>query len=216
MAVNVETLEKIERKITLTLPGDPIHELAVSPETPNLVELGAEVISALTQLRTRIAQRCDEVLGPETLFLGQIAAGDFYNRLPTVCRIVGTWRYPPETTRDAVAAELHEVVLSTVEDRPVCVSVDGSQGNEGFRVSLDEPIAQALHAAYHQVTGSPLANGVQLFAADNGKFINWAHVPAVAHGVGLSQAHADIEWCDAADLERLAKVLLATTVEYYS
>jgi succinyl-diaminopimelate desuccinylase len=202
-------------EIDLQWAGDPIHELNVTPEMPNLIEVGADVVLALRELKGRIAARVDDLFGPESFFLGILRAGDFYNRLPTRCHITATRRFPPETRRFDVEAEIRDAVRAAVGDRPVQALVDASTGNDGFRISADEPIAAALRGAYAQVTGRELPLGIQLFGADNAKFIAWGGTPAVAHGVGLAQAHAELEWCDARDLERVTHVFLATVMKFY-
>jgi acetylornithine deacetylase/succinyl-diaminopimelate desuccinylase-like protein len=202
-------------EIVLRWPEEAIHELSMTPDMPNLVELSADAVQALKALKKDIGQRQDEVLGPETLFLGSLEAGDFYNRLPQSCRIVGTRRYPPETNWRDVEKELHNAVAQALAGQPVEISADASKRNHGFRISPDEPIAQALRKAYRTVTGQAMPISIQLFAADNGKFIQWANVPAVAHGVGLGRAHADLEWCPVDNLVRLTKVLTLSTLEFY-
>lgn len=215
-AVYVGNISNSLFTIELKWEGDSIHELTIPPGTPNLVEIGAKVVVALTELKERIIQRRDELLGPERMFMGILQAGDFYNRLPTSCRIVGTRRFPPEVKRTDVEQEIREAVLAVTKDWPIVVHVDAtSQGNDGFRLSPDEPLVKMLRAAYEEVHGKPLPLGAQLFGADNAKFINWGHVPAVGYGNDLTRAHADLEWCDVNDVVEVVQVLLVTTLKFF-
>jgi acetylornithine deacetylase/succinyl-diaminopimelate desuccinylase-like protein len=202
-------------EIDLRFKGEAMHELSVPPDTANLAEVGAEVVLALKALRERVSQRRDDLVGPESLFLGITQAGDFYNRLPTSCRIVLTRRYPPDVKHSDVERELYETVKSVTEGLPIEVTVDTSKRNDGFSISPDEPLVQTIQAAYRDVTGNDLPTGVQLFGADNAKFINWGKVPAVGHGIGLDRNHADVEWCDINDVARVVQVLLMTTLKFY-
>ena len=201
-------------EIDLKWNGEAVHELNVTRDMPDLVEIGADVTKALKALQPRLSRRRDDVLGPETIFLGMLRVGDFYNRLPMYCHIVGTRRFPPETAQTEVERELRETVLSVVGGLPIDVRV-GTKGDDGFRLSADEPIVKMIHSAYQQVTGRSLPIGIQLFAADNAKFINWGRVPCVGHGIGLARAHADLEWCDVNDLAQVVRVLLATTLNFF-
>jgi acetylornithine deacetylase/succinyl-diaminopimelate desuccinylase-like protein len=84
-------------------------------------------------------------------FLGILQAGDFYNRLPHSCRIVGTRRFAPEIEREDMQKELLHAVASAIGDQPVAVWVDTSKGNDGYRLSPDEgcrlsSTASASHA----------------------------------------------------------------------
>jgi len=202
--------------VDLIWPGDSIHELTIPAGTPNLVEIGGEVVTALTALKARVQQRVDPLLGNERMFLGILRAGDFYNRLPTACHIVGTRRFPPETKREDVEAEIRQAVMSVVKDLPIQVQVDAtSEGNDGFRISPDLPLVKMLRAAYEEVHGRPLPLGVQMFGADNAKFINIGKVPAVGYGNDLTKAHADLEWCDAGRVAEIVQVWLVTTLKFF-
>ena len=201
--------------IELKYTGEAVHELNVRHDTPDLVDIGADVVKALKALQARVSERHDKLLGPESLFLGILQAGDFYNRLPKSCHIVGTRRFPPETTRLDVERELRETVLSVTRDLPIEVSVDASKGDDGFRLSADEPLVKTIRSAYQQLTGKLLPIGVQLYAADNAKFINWGRVPCIGYGIGLERAHADLEWCNVNDVAHVVRVLLIATLDFF-
>lgn len=202
-------------EIELKWSGEAVHELNVTRDMPNLVEIGADVVKALRALQGHVSERRDKLLGPESLFLGLSQAGDFYNRLPKSCRIVGTRRFPPETNRREVERELRETVLSVTRGLPIEVSVDASKGDDGYGLSADEPLVKMIRSAYQQLTGNLLPIGVQLYAADNAKFINWGHVPCVGYGIGLERAHADLEWCDVNDVVHVVRVLLIATLDFF-
>lgn len=202
-------------EIGLRWSGEAVHELNVKGDMLNLVEIGADVVKALRTLRGHVSERRDKLLGPESLFLGISQAGDFYNRLPKSCRIVGTRRFPPETNRADVERELRETVLSVTRGLPIEVMVDASKGDDGFRLSAGDPLVKMIRSAYQQLTGKLLPIGVQLYAADNAKFMNWGHVPCVGYGIGLERAHADLEWCDVNDVAHVVRVLLIAALEYF-
>jgi len=202
-------------KIDLKRHGASMHELVVSPGTPNLLEIGGAVVVALTALKQRVAQRVDSATGAESMFLSILQSGDFYNRLPTSCHIVGIRRLPPEVQRSDVAQEIRQVVESVTAGMPIEVIVDGTEGNDGFRISPDEKIVRDLCYGYEAVHGKHLALGVQHFGADNAKFINLGGVPAVGYGLDLTRAHSELEWMDVGDVAAMVKVLLVTTLHYF-
>ena len=49
-------------------------------------------------------------VGAETYFVGEVHGGDFYNRWPAECRIVGTRRWAPGNTLEAVDAEFRALL----------------------------------------------------------------------------------------------------------
>ena len=84
--------------ITIRREGMVTHELQTAAGTPNPVVVAASVIEAIRARTEELAAVEHEWVGPETYFLGEVHGGDFYNRYPVGCRLVGTRRWSPGNT----------------------------------------------------------------------------------------------------------------------
>ena len=202
-------------EIFIERAGEPVHEVQASPDLPHALLVGLDVAQALRAWDAELRQGEDlPFVGPESVFIGQFISGDFYNRVPNRCHIVGTRRYAPHRRFPEVLAEF-EARLDAIRQRTTAtIRLDLVKTKDGFRVREDEPLVQALQQGYQQVTGKPLPLGGLKAVGDASNFVNEGGVPAVYFGCGLERAHATPEFVALDRLERLARVLVATTVNY--
>jgi acetylornithine deacetylase/succinyl-diaminopimelate desuccinylase-like protein len=202
-------------EILVQRPGVPMHELGAPPGTINPILVGLEVGQMLRDWNDELQQGEDlPYVGPESVFIGQFESGDFYNRVPNRCRIVGTRRYAPEVRFDEVE-RVFQVRLDAVRRRTSAeVRLDLVKTKDGFRVPEDALIVRTLQRGYREVTGRALPVGGFKAVGDVSNFVNEGGVPAVYYGCGLDRSHATPEYVPLEDLERLARVLLAAGALY--
>lgn len=195
--------------------SEPVHEVSAPRDLPHPLLVGLDVANALRSWAEEMRQ--GEALphvGPETLFIGQIESGDFYNRVPTSCRLVGTRRYSPEKRFPEVEAEFEARLDPIRQSTTATVRLDLVKTRDGFRVREDEPIVRLLQRAHEEMTGHPLPPGGFAAVGDVSIFTNEGGVPAVYYGTGSGRAHATPEYVSLNDLERQGRVLLATAASY--
>jgi acetylornithine deacetylase/succinyl-diaminopimelate desuccinylase-like protein len=77
-----------------------------------------------------------------------------------------------------------------------------------YGIDPDHELVRALQAAHEEVTGSGLEPVGWKVVADGAVFAA-AGIPTVYHGPVGSGAHADVEYVEAAELERAANVYVA-------
>ena len=202
-------------EIVVERPGVPIHEVHAAPDLPPPLLIGREVAQALRAWNEELSRGEDlPYVGPETVFIGQFESGDFYNRVPNRCRIVGTRRYAPDVRFPEVEAEF-QARLNRIRARTSAdIRLDLVKTKDGFRVPEDAQIVRTLQRGYREVTGQALAVGGFKAVGDVSNFVNEGGVPAVYFGCGLDRAHATPEYVPLRNLERLARVLLATSALY--
>jgi acetylornithine deacetylase len=202
-------------EIVIERPGAPIHEVHASPDLPHPLLVGLEAAQVLRAWNEELSQGEDlPYVGPETVFIGQFESGDFYNRVPSRCRIVGTRRYAPDARFPEVEAEF-QARLDPIRARTSAeVRLDLVKTKDGFRVSEDERIVRTLQQGYEEVTGKPLPTSGFKAVGDVSNFVNEGGVPAVYYGCGLEHSHATPEYVPLEHLERLARVLLAASALY--
>lgn len=201
-------------EVTIRRPGEATHELRTPPGTPNPLVLAAEVTRAMAARTAELAAAPLPHVGPETYFLGILRSGDFYNRFPTSAQLTGTRRYGAQTGFDRVRRELDELVARILEGLGVTWEIRAQRDRDAFELDPSSPIVGAVQAAYHEVTGQPLPLGGVSMVGDVSIFVNDGKIPAVYHGPQGTGAHGDLEWIDATELERAARVYVHAARHY--
>jgi acetylornithine deacetylase len=145
------------------------------------------------------------VLGRASVHASLIEGGQELSTYPDRCVLQVERRTLPWETVEQVEEELRAVAGEA--------SVRSVFSREPLDVSADEPIvgtllrsAEAVLGAAPEVTGAPFWTDAALLAE--------AGIPAVLFGPGGDGAHADVEFVELADAERLAEILLATATEF--
>ena len=200
-------------EIVIERDGEIVHELHAEPGTPHPILVGHEIVSRLQAMAAELAQTHIPLLGPETTFVGLFQSGDFYNRLPTSCRIMGTRRYAPEKTHDEVAREFQEMVDAIAHETGTRIRLGFVKTREGFRMPEDDLARCVIQAAYANVTGAPMVEIGQRSVADASILRREAGIPAGYLGVGHG-AHSSDEYVVVEDIVLLTKLLLAAAYHY--
>ncbi|HEX4746025.1 MAG TPA: M20/M25/M40 family metallo-hydrolase [Gaiellaceae bacterium] len=196
-------------EIEISRPGMSTHELQTPPGTPHPLFAAGRMIEAISALRDELAQTEHEWVGVETAFLGEVHGGDFYNRHPVRCRIVGTRRWAPGHAFEDVEADFRALLAPLGKETGCDIELDFRLVRDAYRIDPDHPLARALRDGYRDVTGAELPPIGMKVVAD-GAIFHQAGIPTVYHGPVGEGAHADVEWIDVAELERATKVYLRT------
>lgn len=202
-------------EVVVDRDGEPMHELEAPADLPHPLLVGLEVANRLRAWGEELAAGpALPYVGAESLFMGQFECGDFYNRVPTQCRIVGTRRYAPHRRFPEVLAEFEARLDDLRRITPASIRLDLVKTRDGFNTAAEEPVVQVLQAAYRDVTGEPLPLSGIAAVADASIFANEGGVPAVYYGCAASRAHATPEYVSLSSLEFQARVLAAAATRY--
>jgi len=193
--------------VEVSRPGMPTHELQTPPGTPHPLMAAGKVIAAVEAKNAELAETEYPWVGAETYFLGELHGGDFYNRFPTTCRLVGTRRWPPGRTLAEVEEEYRALLAPIAEETGCTVELDLRLVRDSYRIDPDDKLAVALREAYHEVTGNeqPLI-GMKVVA--DGAVFHQAGIATVYHGPVGTGAHADVESIEVPELVRATEVYL--------
>jgi len=190
------------------------HELFTPAGTPNPLFAAAEAALAVRELNTALNTKEIPYAGAESIFLGQLHGGDFYNRHAASACIEGTRRYSPEATAEETAAPLERMLRDVAERSGVELRFEIQLVREGCRVREDHPLVGALRSAYEAETGHPLPLSGSRVVADAGIFQKVGGIPCLYHGAAGEGAHGDLESVPEAELGRVARVYLRTIANY--
>jgi acetylornithine deacetylase len=192
-------------ELTISRPGMPTHELQTPAGTPHPLHAAARLLDAIAARNAELAQNVHPLLGAETYFAGEVHGGDFYNRFPTECRIVGTRRWHPDNTLEAVHSEYAELADRVAAETGCEIALDLRLVRGAYEIDPEHPLLHALEAAYLDVTGSDLDRVGEKAVAD-GALFSAVGIPTVYHGPVGSGAHADVEYVTVGELVRAAEV----------
>jgi acetylornithine deacetylase/succinyl-diaminopimelate desuccinylase-like protein len=195
-------------EITITRPGMPTHELQTPPDTPHPLYAAAKVVEAVYRRRDELAEVEHPWVGAETYFVGEVHGGDFYNRWPASCRIVGTRRWAPGNTLEAVEAEYRALLDRVAAETGCAIDLDLRLVRGAYEIDFEHELSRALREAYTEVTGTTLEPVGKKVVADAAVFAA-AGIATVYHGPVGSGAHADVEYIEVPELVRATEVYLA-------
>jgi acetylornithine deacetylase/succinyl-diaminopimelate desuccinylase-like protein len=202
--------------IILRRAGAASHELNRSPEADHLLECAMRAAASLRDL-DRLLRRSTAghaLLRPESLFIGQMHYGDFYNRAPDVCALQGTRRWHPGRSFDSVQEEMRELLNALPAFPGIAVQSDFRLTGEAYEVSPNESIVRALRLAWQTVTGNSMPLAGTSAVTDANRLVPLARIPTVLIGLDNEYAHADHE---SVRIERLltpCRVALLTVLTY--
>ena len=206
--VAVAHMGQATAEITISRPGMPTHELQTPAGTPHPLHAAARLLDAISARNAELAANVHPRVGAETYFVGEVHGGDFYNRFPTTCRVVGTRRWIPGNTLEAVEAEYRELLDRVAAETGCTFELDLRLVRGAYEIDEAHPLLQALQASYLEVTGKTLEpTGVKVVA--DGALFAAAGIPTVYHGPVGSGAHADVEYVTVDELVRAASVYVA-------
>ena len=197
-------------EIEIARAGMPTHELQTPAGTPNPILVAARVIEAIRARTEELAATEHPWVGAETYFLGEVHGGDFYNRHPATCRLVGTRRWAPGNTLATVQAEYDALVAPIAAESGCTIDVQLKLVRDAYSIDPEHPLARALAEGYEEVTGEVLeATGIKV-VADGAVFQAVGGIPTVYHGPRGEGAHADVESIAVDELVRSTRIYLAT------
>jgi acetylornithine deacetylase/succinyl-diaminopimelate desuccinylase-like protein len=206
--VAVAHMGQVTAEITVIRPGSPTHELQTPKGTPHPLHAAGRVLDAIAARNEELAAVEHPWVGAETYFVGEVHGGDFYNRFPTTCRIVGTRRWAPGNTLEAVTKEYLDLLHGVADETGCDIALELKLVRAAYEIDPEHPLVQALQASYRDVTGNGLEPvGVKVVA--DGALFAAAGIPAVYHGPVGKGAHADVEFMAVDELVRAAEVYVA-------
>ena len=193
-------------EVRLTRSGEPVHEVLRPEGLPDVLGAGAELVCRLRELDIEVDFKVNDVSGRDSLFVGQIDAGEIYNQAPVMCRVRGTRRWVTPGDAAAAAEQLRSLAVQVAAVSGADVEVDFDCMGDAFQLEPGDTLVGALQAACTTVGGAPLPWGDKPFLDDANRFCR-AGVPAVTHGPATTGAHTTCERVAVEELVRVAQGL---------
>jgi acetylornithine deacetylase/succinyl-diaminopimelate desuccinylase-like protein len=200
-------------RATIRRPGAATHEVMRPGTEPSVIAAGADLIATLEEWNRRLAQRLHPLAGCESVFIGQIHAGEIYNQFPAQCDMEGTRRWLPSATGAEVEAEFHGVLQKVAQQTGTMIEAEFIVIRDAFQMKT-EAFVWAFHDSDYFLRGERLPLGAKPFVDDGNSFWALARVPAITHGPRAGGQHTLNEWVSINDLVRVAQLYALTTVVF--
>ena len=199
----------------IRIKGDDegIHETVAPPSTPHPVMAAYRAMQLLQEKAAELAQKQLPYLGSESIFIGRIQGGDYFNRLPATSVLAGTRRFGPKRSLDEIRQEFDKLAARLAEESGAQVDV-WLDGVQGYQIDENEPLVDVIRRSHMQVTGQELPLEGTRAAANVPHFVHWGNVPALYYGASYLTAHSDHERVELAQVVRAAKVYIHTILSY--
>lgn len=199
--------------ISVERAGTSMHEVEWADQAAQPIDAVRLLLNALAARAEELAAEPAQPVGRESLFVGEVRSGDFYNRVPTDAKIIGTRRYRAPVTKEDVLAELQELCDVVGARTGLSVEVDLKEVGSAYALDSSEPVIAAVQASYRNVVGAELPLAAAQAVGNATDFAAFG-VPAVYHGVNQQTAHSDDEHVFGADLERAARVIAGSIIHF--
>lgn len=196
----------------ITRPGEPVHEQNAPADTIHPVRTVRVLLDRLLDLADALASGRVEPRG--SLVIGQVNAGDYYNRVPNRALISGTRRHHADANLGQVRDQLVQLARDVARETGATIDPRIHSLIEAYEISPDERIARALRRANGDITGKAMASIASRAVGNAADFVREAGIPAVYYGCNYATAHSDEETVALPDLARVAAVFAMSTAHY--
>ena len=200
-------------RISVSRPGNPVHEVLRPTDLPNVVAAAARITDRLYDLAEDLKTRSPGP-GIETVFVGQLHAGEIYNQAPVEAQLAGTRRWTVSGMGDEAIGEVEAVVEDAARSFGVEVSFTSTRQGEAFSIGEEEAVVEAFQIAHAASTGHELPVGEKPFLDDGNVFLAHTGIPAITHGPDAYGAHTTGEWVSVDELVRVAEVYAMTACAF--
>lgn len=200
--------------ITISRPGQPVHEVLRPPGTPDVIKAGAQLVTRLHEENGPLSRITAPYVGSDSFFVGKFHAGEIFNQTPTECLISGTRRWVTPGMSEQVVAEFRALLDEIAEETHTTIELEVDLPGDAFTLDPSSPLIEAFQSAYTTVTGAPLPLGNKPFVDDASIVIDETGRPAITHGPGATGAHTLFEAVTLDELVRVARVYALTAIAF--
>lgn len=205
--------------------GEGLHTSLI-PLRSNPIIWASMVIDDLYWMDEELNEEPWHPLIPQrpSIQIGMVNGGDFYNRLPKECKIVGTIRWDPNVSFEIIKEELLKRIRRVEHriwhglDSSVNIDLDLKLVRDSYEINEDEEIVRLAKKALKLVSGNDAKVIGMRIVGDSSIFAKEvANLPTIAYGPseqGKVTAHSDNEWIDCNRLEKVANVFATLAMLY--
>ena len=200
--------------IEMTSPRGGTHTQYV-PFSENPIRFVGDLIQRIHEWQGELDQGAVHPLaGAERIDVGIVEAGDYFNRTPGTCRLVGTRRWSPGKTAGECLAELEALTVEFARQGGLESSVRMVHEREPFETPQSDPAVGAIAGAHRQITESEAGYIGMRIVGDANLYVHGSGIPTFYYGPCNETAHADNEWVSVKRLGDASRVYALGAMNY--
>jgi acetylornithine deacetylase/succinyl-diaminopimelate desuccinylase-like protein len=217
--MGIYTAEVLGAEVAHHTASMPLQQI---PDARNPAVWVAELILELTRYNDQLnVEELHPLLPSDSLNIGMVRGGDYFNRVPIHCMVRGTRRWNPGITVEDVERDFDERLnsLRRMAQGRVSFRVRVDQVKPPMEVSEDEEIVRCAKRASELVIGDAPSPFGMMGAGDAGIFMETARVPSFYYGPFTVEevkdaAHSDREYITIKNMGLASKALLAMALDF--
>jgi acetylornithine deacetylase/succinyl-diaminopimelate desuccinylase-like protein len=194
----------------------PCHELNFQGDPFDVLQCSMQVVDLLKKYNRRLQKRKprNELLTPESVFVGQMHYGDFYNRVANTSSLQGTRRWCADTNFKIVKRDFERLIDKVKWPGNISMKCDWTLVGEAYDIKKEEPVANAMQKACVTVYGRKAGYAGLSIVVDAHRLVPLAKTPTVLCGFDNEFAHADDEYIRIGNLLKPAEIMVLTVLNY--
>lgn len=192
------------------------HEFSVEPGRTDLLAVVLAVTNAIRKKDEELKNGRNDfaLLARESVFIGQLHYGDFYNRVPNSAYMQGTRRWHPDKTFNNIKDDFTSILDSLKISKSVTINQDWIYVGESYQIDANEKIVQSLLKAHKSAYNKECPVRGHSSVTDVCRLIRQGKIPAVLCGFGTDTGHCDYEFVEISHIKKCCEVALRTVMNF--
>ncbi|MEN6383765.1 MAG: M20/M25/M40 family metallo-hydrolase [Phycisphaerales bacterium] len=201
-------------KISIKEPA--CHEFSVEPDRPDILKIAFDVVNELKNKdqTLKAGKNPFPLLARESLFIGQVHYGDFYNRVPNFAYMQGTRRWHPDKTFEQIQEDFNSLLQKVQKSDKVSIEQNWIFVGHSYQIDGDEKIVQCLVNAHKAVRNKDCPIRGHSSVTDVSRIVRQGKIPAVLCGFGTDTGHCDYEFVEISHIKKCCEVAMHTVYSF--
>ena len=185
------------------------------PFEENPINFVGKIISRIRELQEDLdLHRIHPLAGAERIDIGMIQAGDYFNRTPVDCSLIGTRRWMAGQSAHDILKEITVLVQDMCDSEDMEIDVKMDHEREPFEISIDDVSVKAVANAHKIVTKEEAEYVGMRIVGDANLYVHGSGLPTFYYGPSNETAHSDVEWVSLDRLNSAASVYALAALQY--
>ena len=206
--------------VDIQVSGSPgaLHATSVPFESSPIRWMG-ELTCELARFNKQLRKQTHPLTGEASLNFGIVSGGDYWNRVPHTCRIVGGARWNVGHSMDELTLAFTDILNRLSRESNLEFRLDKHRLiKPPYEIPPTEEIVICLTEAVEEVTSRRIEPAGAQWGCDASIFSSEGGIPTVHYGSADPEtfkfAHSDLEYQPLRNLATLAKVCVCAAVRY--